>query len=240
MPRMKDDSHSPWDELAAAHALQALELLEQLQLLAHVDTCPPCRDRLKDFTLVAAQLGARRSRSPGMADRHRHERTRHRHVSIYDITVPTLDQHESTLDAYRGKVLLIVNVASKCGYTHQYSGLQTLHSHYADQGFTVLGFPCNQFLFQEPGDASTITACGTSYGVTFPVFGKIKVNGHNRHPLYALLSSAADANGKAGRVRWNFEKVLVGRDGTPLIRFRTKVTPDDPTVVDAVERAMTD
>ena len=161
-------------------------------------------------------------------------------MSLYDITVPTLEHDERTLEAYRGQVLLIVNVASKCGYTPQYSGLQALHTRYTDRGLSVLGFPCNQFLFQEPGDATAISACGTSYGVTFPVFGKVKVNGHNRHPLYALLSDTADANGKAGRVRWNFEKVLVGRDGTPLIRFRTKVSSDDPTVIDAVERAIAD
>lgn len=159
-------------------------------------------------------------------------------MSIYDITVPTLDGGTSTLGDYRGQVLLVVNVASKCGYTPQYAGLQQLHARYADQGFSVIGFPCNQFLFQEPGDASSITACGTSYGVTFPVLGKIKVNGHNRHPLYSLLTTTPDANGKAGRVRWNFEKVLVGRDGAPRNRFRTKVSPDAAHLIEAVEKAL--
>jgi glutathione peroxidase len=161
-------------------------------------------------------------------------------VNIYDVAVPMLDGGSGTLEAYRGQVLLVVNVASKCGYTPQYGGLQELHSRYVDQGFTALGFPCNQFLFQEPGDAATITACGVGYGVTFPIFGKIKVNGRQRHPLYALLAGTPDGNGKAGRVRWNFEKFLVGRDGTPRARFRTKVAPDDPRLLEAVEQAITE
>ena len=159
-------------------------------------------------------------------------------MSIYDIPIPTLDGGSGTLDSHRGDVLLVVNVASKCGYTPQYQGLQELHARYADQGFSVIGFPCNQFLFQEPGDSSTITACGTSYGVTFPVFGKIKVNGRQRHPLYSLLTSAPDDNGKAGRVRWNFEKVLVGRDGEPRSRFRSKVEPGDAQLRAAIEKAI--
>ncbi|HET7530973.1 MAG TPA: glutathione peroxidase [Mycobacteriales bacterium] len=159
-------------------------------------------------------------------------------TSIHEIPVPTLNGGSSTLDDYRGQVLLVVNVASKCGYTPQYAGLQQLHERYAGQGFSVLGFPCNQFLFQEPGGADSITACGTSYGVTFPVFGKLKVNGRQRHPLYSLLTATPDTSGKAGRVRWNFEKVLVGRDGTPRARFRTKIAPDDPGVVEAVEKAL--
>lgn len=159
-------------------------------------------------------------------------------MSIYDITVPTPDGGSDTLGEHRGQVLLIVNVASKCGYTPQYASLQQLHAQHADQGFSVIGFPCNQFLFQEPGDASSISACGTSYGVTFPVLGRLKVNGRHRHPLYSLLTTTTDAKGKAGRVRWNFEKVLIGRDGTPQARFCTKVTPDDTELVMAVERAL--
>lgn len=165
-------------------------------------------------------------------------RERMHRMSVYDISVPAPDGGESSLDDYRGQVLLVVNVASKCGYTPQYAGLQDLHARYAEQGFTVLGFPCNQFLFQEPGDAATITSCGTSYGVTFPVFGKLKVNGRRRHPLYATLAPTPDENGKAGRVRWNFEKILVGRDGTPRKRFRTKVTPDNPRLIEAVQQAI--
>lgn len=161
-------------------------------------------------------------------------------MTIHDLAVPTLDGGSSTLGEYREQVLLVVNVASKCGYTPQYAGLQELHARYADQGFSVLGFPCNQFLFQEPGDAASITTCGVGYGVTFPVFGKLKVNGRQRHPLYVSLAATPDIDGKAGRVRWNFEKVLVGRDGVPRARFRTKVTPDDPRLLAAVEDALAD
>lgn len=159
-------------------------------------------------------------------------------MTIHDITVPTLDGASSSLADYDGQVLLAVNVASRCGYTPQYAGLQALHTRFADQGFSVLGFPCNQFLFQEPGDAQTITSCGVSYGVTFPVFGKLKVNGRGQHPLYSLLTTTPDLEGKAGRVRWNFEKILVGRDGQPRQRFRTKVTPDDPRLISALQEAL--
>lgn len=165
-------------------------------------------------------------------------RMRSHFMSVHDLAVPTLDGGSSTLGDYRGHVLLVVNVASKCGYTPQYAGLQALQTRYADRGFSVLGFPCNQFLFQEPGDAASITTCGVDYGVTFPVFGKVKVNGRQRHPLYALLATTPDSNGKAGRVRWNFEKVLIGREGVPRTRFRTKMTPEDPRLLAAVEEAL--
>lgn len=159
-------------------------------------------------------------------------------TTLYDIAVPDLRGGTSTLEPYRGQVLVVVNVASKCGFTPQYAGLQRLHEHYAGQGLSVLGFPCNQFLFQEPGGADSITACTTGYSVTFPVFGKLKVNGRRRHPLYEMLSGTPDATGRSGRVRWNFEKVLIGRDGRPLLRFRSRVTPDDPALVEAVEKAL--
>ncbi len=156
-------------------------------------------------------------------------------MSLYDLAVPTLDGGATTLQQHEGEVLLVVNVASKCGFTPQYEGLEALHASRRDQGFSVVGFPCNQFLFQERGDAGAITACGVSYGVTFPVLGKLKVGGRGQHPLYALLTRAADAAGKAGRVRWNFEKFLVGRDGTVLRRYRSRTTPDQIQAdVDAV------
>ena len=147
-------------------------------------------------------------------------------MSLYDVPVTTLGGADTTLRGHEGDVLLVVNVASRCGYTPQYEGLEALHASYRDQGFSVLGFPCNQFLFQEPGGADAITACGVTYGVTFPVFEKVKVRGRSQHPLYALLTEAQDENGKAGAVRWNFEKFLVGRDGRVLRRYRTRTTPE--------------
>ncbi|MCW2779002.1 MAG: glutathione peroxidase [Frankiales bacterium] len=147
-------------------------------------------------------------------------------MTLYDVPVPTLDGSPTTLREHEGEVLLAVNVASKCGFTPQYEGLEALHARYRERGFSVLGFPCNQFLFQEPGGADAITACTLTYGVTFPVYGKLKVRGRDQHPLYALLTEAPDDGGKAGRVKWNFEKFLVGRDGTVLKRYRSRTTPE--------------
>ncbi|MDQ1686566.1 MAG: glutathione peroxidase [Frankiaceae bacterium] len=160
-------------------------------------------------------------------------------MSLYEIPLTTLDGQPATLADYRGKVLLIVNVASKCGFTPQYEGLQALYEKYGDQGLEILGFPCNQFLFQEPGDGTQIQSfCSTTYGVTFPLFEKLKVRGRGQHPLYKELVTAKDAAGKAGGVKWNFEKFLVSRDGEIIGRFRTKVTPDDPQLVAAIEDAL--
>ncbi|MCW2607518.1 MAG: Peroxiredoxin [Frankiales bacterium] len=157
-------------------------------------------------------------------------------MSLHDVPLTDLDGRPTDLRAHAGEVLLAVNVASKCGFTPQYEGLEALHTAYRDRGFSVLGFPCNQFLFQEPGGADAISACGVTYGVTFPVFGKLKVRGRDRSPLYDLLTEAPDADGKAGRVRWNFEKFLVGRDGTVLRRYRSRTTPDQ--LVADVEAAL--
>jgi glutathione peroxidase len=160
-------------------------------------------------------------------------------VGIYDIALTTLDGQPTSLAEHKGEVLLAVNVASKCGFTPQYEALQRLHETYSGQGFSVLGFPCNQFLFQENGSAEQIaTFCSTTYGVTFPMFEKLKVKGRNQHPLYAELTKIADDSGKAGNVKWNFEKFLISRDGEPIARFRTKTKPDDPTVVTAIETAL--
>lgn len=160
-------------------------------------------------------------------------------MSLYDIPLKTLDGTPTTLAEHKGQVLLAVNVASKCGFTPQYEGLQALHEQYAERGFSVLGFPCNQFLFQEPGSAEDIAQfCSTKYDVSFPLFEKLKVKGRSQHPLYAELTTAADADGKAGNVKWNFEKFLVGRDGQVIGRFRSKVTPQDPQLVTAVEAAL--
>jgi glutathione peroxidase len=145
---------------------------------------------------------------------------------IYDFSARTLDGAETTLDAYRGKVLLIVNTASKCGFTPQYTGLEKLHKTYAAQGFEVLGFPCDQFGHQEPGDADEIrNFCTTKYDVSFPLFAKVEVNGAHAHPLWAWLKSEKTGF-LGGAIKWNFTKFLVGRDGEVKERFPPTTTPE--------------
>ncbi len=156
--------------------------------------------------------------------------------SIYDIEMPRLDGKPANLSEYAGQVVLAVNLASKCGFTPQYTGLEALHEKYSPRGFTILGFPCNQFFGQEPGTAEQIQEfCSLNYGVTFPLFAKLDVKGSKQHPLYAILSAIPDDSGKAGNVGWNFEKFVIGRDGRPMRRFRSKVTPEDPRLVAAIE-----
>jgi len=158
-------------------------------------------------------------------------------VTLYDIPVKTLSGEDSSLGALAGKTLLVVNVASKCGLTPQYAALEALHSRLADRGFSVVGFPCNQFMGQEPGTAEEIEEfCSTTYGVTFPMFEKIEVNGEGRHPIYDELTAVPDADGAAGDIQWNFEKFLLGPDGTVLARFRPRTVPDDPEVLAAIEK----
>ena len=157
--------------------------------------------------------------------------------SIYDIPLKDIDGKSTSLKPYQGKVLLIVNVASKCGYTPQYAALQALYLKYKDQGLTVLGFPCNQFGHQEPGTAEEIKQfCSSKYDVTFPLFEKIEVNGENRHPLYVTL--AGKDSPVAGDIQWNFTKFLISRDGKILKRFESKVKPDSTEVVQAIESAL--
>jgi glutathione peroxidase len=157
-------------------------------------------------------------------------------MALYDIPIHTLQGEPSSLAPYEGQALLLVNVASKCGLTPQYEGLEQLQKAYGDRGFTVLGFPCNQFMGQEPGTAEEIQEfCSTTYGVTFPMFEKIDVNGAQRHPIYDELTAVADADGEAGDITWNFEKFLVSPGGEIVGRFRPPVTPDDPALVGAVE-----
>ena len=159
-------------------------------------------------------------------------------MTIYDIPVHTLGGEESSLAPYAGKSVLVVNVASKCGLTPQYEGLEALQKTYGDKGFSVVGFPCNQFMGQEPGTAEEIqTFCSTTYGVTFPLFEKIDVNGEVRSPIYAELTKVADAEGYSGDVRWNFEKFLVSPDGS-VQRFAPQVTPEDPVLVAAIESSL--
>ncbi|UOZ10606.1 MULTISPECIES: glutathione peroxidase [unclassified Amycolatopsis] len=160
-------------------------------------------------------------------------------MGIHEIPVKTLDGQDSSLGSLAGKALLVVNVASKCGLTPQYSGLERLQERFGAQGFSVVGFPCNQFAGQEPGSADEIqTFCSTTYGVTFPLFEKIDVNGDDRHPLYSELTKTEDAEGASGDVQWNFEKFLVGADGEVLARFRPRTEPEDEAVVKAIEAAL--
>lgn len=157
-------------------------------------------------------------------------------MSLYDIPLRTLSDQPTTLGAYRGKAVLVVNVASKCGLTPQYEGLERLQQQYAARGFTVLGVPSNQFAGQEPGSAEEIaTFCSTSYGVSFPLLEKTDVNGEARHPLYAELTKIADAGGEAGDVTWNFEKFLIAPSGEVVGRFRPRTEPEAAEVVAAIE-----
>ncbi len=179
--------------------------------------------------------------------------------AILNTPLTTIDGQPTTLAAWESKVLLIVNVASKCGLTPQYEQLEQLHEHYNEQGFSVLGFPCNQFLGQEPGSEEEIkTFCSTTYGVTFPMFNKLDVNGEHRHPLYQQLVQAqpeaitppdsgfyermASKGGlpaQQGDILWNFEKFLINRQGKVIARFSPDMTPDDATLVEQVKQALT-
>jgi glutathione peroxidase len=150
-----------------------------------------------------------------------------------------LDGSPASLADFDGQALLVVNVASKCGFTPQYAGLEALHERYRDRGLTVLGFPSNQFGSQEPGSAEEIAEfCSATYGVTFPMFAKTDVNGPDRHPLFERLTETADAEGEAGDVAWNFEKFLVSPAGEVVARFRSSVAPDDPALLEAVESVL--
>ncbi|MGZ4765456.1 MAG: glutathione peroxidase [Ilumatobacteraceae bacterium] len=159
-------------------------------------------------------------------------------MTIFTEPIHTLHGEQTSLETFDGKSILAVNVASKCGLTPQYTGLEALHERYADRGFTVIGFPCNQFGGQEPGTAEEIEAfCSTNYGVTFPLMEKIEVNGDGRHPIYAALTEVADSEGHRGDIRWNFEKFLIAPDGS-VTRFAPTVTPEDPALVQAIEASL--
>lgn len=160
-------------------------------------------------------------------------------MEIYDIPVHTLAGEPGDLSAVRGKVALVVNVASRCGLTPQYAGLERLQEKYGAEGFSVVGFPCNQFMGQEPGTSEEIaTFCSATYGVSFPLFEKIEVNGPDRHPLYQQLVEHEDADGAAGDVQWNFEKFLVSREGQVIARFRPSTEPEDAAITEAIEAAL--
>ncbi|MDQ1374602.1 MAG: glutathione peroxidase [Actinomycetota bacterium] len=157
-------------------------------------------------------------------------------MGLFDHQINRITGEPATLAEHKGDVLLIVNVASKCGLTPQYTGLQKIQEEYGDRGFSVLGFPCNQFLGQEPGTAEEIQEfCSTTYGIDFPLFEKIDVNGEERHPIYDELTTVADAEGHSGDVRWNFEKFLVSPGGEIVARFSPTVEPEDAQVTRAIE-----
>jgi glutathione peroxidase len=159
-------------------------------------------------------------------------------MTIFEHPIHTLRGDPTSLQDFAGHALLLVNVASKCGLTPQYTGLESLQQTYGPRGLFVVGFPCNQFGAQEPGSAAEIeTFCSSTYGVTFPMMEKIEVNGDDRHPIYAELTQVADAEGTAGDIRWNFEKFLVAPDGT-VTRFGPMVAPDDPALVSALVAAL--
>lgn len=155
------------------------------------------------------------------------------------VEIDALTGGSADLSQYAGKAVLVVNVASKCGLTPQYNGLEKLQERYAERGFTVLGVPCNQFLGQEPGSAEEIAEfCSATYGVTFPLTEKVEVNGEGRHALYERLVGFADAEGHSGDIRWNFEKFLIGRDGAVVARFSPQTEPESDEIVTAVEGAL--
>jgi len=157
--------------------------------------------------------------------------------SIHDIPLKDIDGKETSLKAYQGKVVLVVNVASHCGFTPQYKGLESVYEKYKDKGLVVLGFPCNQFGAQEPGTAEEIKQfCSSKYNVTFPLYSKIEVNGANRHPLYVAL--AGKDSPFPGDIKWNFSKFLIGRDGKILKRFESPVSPESAEMTSAIEAAL--
>ena len=160
-------------------------------------------------------------------------------TTAHDFSHPTIRGEAQSLADFRGKTLLVVNVASECGLTPQYEGLQALQEKYGDQGFAVLGFPCNQFGAQEPGSEAQIADfCSTKYAVTFPMFSKLDVNGEKRHPLYAWLTSQDTAPDGAGDIAWNFAKFLVDGEGKVIARFAPPTKPDDPELVSAIEKSL--
>jgi glutathione peroxidase len=159
--------------------------------------------------------------------------------SLYDFTVNSIDGQPAPLAAYKGKVLLVVNVASKCGFTPQYKALEALYEKYKDQGLVVIGFPANNFMAQEPGTNEEIkTFCSRTYNVTFPMYTKISVKGDDKAPLYQFLTDKGANPNTGGEIKWNFTKFLVARDGTIISRFEPAVKPDSPEVIAAIEKAL--
>jgi glutathione peroxidase len=160
-------------------------------------------------------------------------------MTVTEIALTTIDGRPTSLADYGDRAVLVVNVASKCGLTPQYSSLEQLARNYGERGLMVVGVPCNQFMGQEPGTAEEIqTFCSTTYGVTFPLLAKTEVNGPDRHPLYTELTKTIDADGQAGDVQWNFEKFLIAPGGKVVNRFRPRTAPDAPEVIAAIEAVL--
>ncbi len=160
--------------------------------------------------------------------------------SIYDFTMNDIDGNPVKLESFKGKVILIVNVASKCGYTRQYKGLQKIYSKYRDKNFVILGFPANNFLWQEPGSNARIKSfCSLKYGVEFPMFSKISVKGKKQHPLYKFLTSKSTNPLFPGKIRWNFEKFLFNTEGKLVGRFHPKIKPEDKRIIELLEKEIT-
>ena len=160
-------------------------------------------------------------------------------ASIYDFTMKDIDGNDVSLATFRGKVVMIVNVASKCGFTKQYAGLQTLYERFRERGLVILGFPANNFLWQEPGtDGEIKQFCSLKFGVTFPMFSKISVKGSDQHPLYRTLTDDKANPGFGGAISWNFNKFLVDRSGRVVARFGSRTEPEDTSVIEAVEKAL--
>ena len=159
--------------------------------------------------------------------------------SVYDFSLNSIDGQAAPLGAYKGKVLLLVNVASKCGFTPQYTALEALYEKYKDQGLVVIGFPANNFMAQEPGTNEEIkTFCSRKYNVTFPMYSKISVKGDDKAPIYQFLTDKGVNPNTGGEIKWNFTKFLVARDGTVISRFEPAVKPDSPEVIAAIEKAL--
>ncbi len=195
------------------------DLLARLQQALQLDeaTADRVREEVKAESAAGAQTYAR----------------------LYRLPIHTLQGELTSLGSYRGKALLLVNVASECGLTPQYEQLQRLHQKYGERGLAVIGFPCNQFGGQEPGTPDEIAGfCQKNYGVSFPLMEKIDVKGDRRHDIYAVLGDIPDGEGKAGDVQWNFEKFLVSADGNRIQRFRPQTRPDDPAIISAIEAAL--
>ena len=158
-------------------------------------------------------------------------------MTVMDIPFETIDGEQTALSAYAGKVILVVNVASRCGLAPQYEKLEKLQETYGDRGFTVIGFPSNQYLQELTSTDASTEYCATTWGVTFPMAEKVKLNGRNAHPLYQELTKHPDAEGKAGRVKWNFEKFVITPDGA-VHRFRPQTEPDDPAILALIEESL--
>jgi glutathione peroxidase len=193
--------------------------------------------RFARIASLALILGA--TASIGIASRNLNPSVGTMITSVYDYTLKDIDHKETNLGQYRGKVLLLVNVASRCGYTPQYEGLQKVYLKYKDRGFVILGFPANNFMGQEPGtDEEIKTFCSTKYNVTFPIFSKISVKGDDIHPLYKFLTSKDTNPEFGGDIKWNFSKFLVDKQGKIIARFEPAIKPESDQVVAAIEKAL--